>query len=303
MTSYYDSVGLLAICDAIESVEGIPLSSLPSPFEISKSARSAPKDTAQIDHSAPPNSNSQTPNADPGSANDNEAHVPSDLVAPPYPYPPFISSRERRTSATNTKTRKLSLPLIPYNHVEASGPESKRSYPMIYAQSLQYQHQDAARKGDDSSAAAAEGVPYSFLSAQLSATTPSKQYAVNKAADAFAQKKREQQRSRKLSSSLAELPAMMLDNKMSHMSINSKPVAVPSPIPIPENGRPPVMIGGFKVEECHICGRNFKGPKASTHKQQHIRRLHPEDYTPKRGGKKRVVIDPPTIPMSQSSPY
>lgn len=297
MTSYYDSVGLLAICDAIESVEGIPLSSLPSPFEIPKSARSASsKDTAtQIDdHSGPPNSNSQTPNADPGSANDNEAHVPSDLVAPSYPYPPSISSRERRTSATNTKARKLSLPLIPYNHTEGPGPESKRSYPMIYAQSLQYQHQD------DSST---EGAPYSFLSAQLSATTPSKQYAVNKAADAFAQKKREQQRSRKLSSSLAELPAMMLDNKMSHMSITSKPVAAPSPIPIPENGRSPVMIGGFKVEECHICGRNFKGPKASTHKQQHIRRLHPEDYTPKRGGKKRVVIDPPAVPMSQSSPY
>lgn len=49
------------------------------------------------------------------------------------------------------------------------------------------------------------------------------------------------------------------------------------------------MSEGFKIEECHICGRNFKGPKASTHKQQHIRRLHPKDYIPKRGGKKRVI--------------
>ncbi|RDW30427.1 hypothetical protein B0I72DRAFT_141529 [Yarrowia lipolytica] len=44
----------------------------------------------------------------------------------------------------------------------------------------------------------------------------------------------------------------------------------------------------YKTEECNICGRPFKGPKASTHKQQHIRRLHPESYMPKRGGKKKV---------------
>jgi hypothetical protein len=59
----------------------------------------------------------------------------------------------------------------------------------------------------------------------------------------------------------------------------------------------PLVINGFKVEECHICGRCFKGPKASTHKQQHIRRLHPDDYIPKRGGKKRVVIEPPAAPQ------
>ncbi|ODV92008.1 hypothetical protein CANCADRAFT_80963 [Tortispora caseinolytica NRRL Y-17796] len=48
----------------------------------------------------------------------------------------------------------------------------------------------------------------------------------------------------------------------------------------------------YRSEECHICGRIFKGPKSSTHKQQHIRRLHPDDYIPKRGGKKRTVLDP-----------
>ncbi|KAK9459475.1 uncharacterized protein V1516DRAFT_680007 [Lipomyces oligophaga] len=45
----------------------------------------------------------------------------------------------------------------------------------------------------------------------------------------------------------------------------------------------------FRSEECHICGRIFRGPKSSTHKQQHIRRLHPNDYQPKRGGKKRAL--------------
>uniref|UniRef100_A0A060TBM8 ARAD1D33220p n=1 Tax=Blastobotrys adeninivorans TaxID=409370 RepID=A0A060TBM8_BLAAD len=49
----------------------------------------------------------------------------------------------------------------------------------------------------------------------------------------------------------------------------------------------------YKTEECPVCGRHFKGPKAATHKQQHIRRLHPQDYIPKRGGKKRVLPSPP----------
>ncbi|KAK7206001.1 hypothetical protein BZA70DRAFT_267102 [Myxozyma melibiosi] len=44
-----------------------------------------------------------------------------------------------------------------------------------------------------------------------------------------------------------------------------------------------------RSEECHICGRIFRGAKSSTHKQQHIRRLHPDDYQPKRGGKKRAA--------------
>ncbi|KAG5373251.1 hypothetical protein CJU90_0937 [Yarrowia sp. C11] len=59
----------------------------------------------------------------------------------------------------------------------------------------------------------------------------------------------------------------------------------------------------YKTEECNICGRPFKGPKASTHKQQHIRRLHPESYMPKRGGKKKVdqrETSVESMPPSQS---
>ncbi|KAG5360793.1 hypothetical protein CJU89_3883 [Yarrowia sp. B02] len=59
----------------------------------------------------------------------------------------------------------------------------------------------------------------------------------------------------------------------------------------------------YKTEECNICGRPFKGPKASTHKQQHIRRLHPESYMPKRGGKKKVDARETSVesmPPSQS---
>ena len=65
----------------------------------------------------------------------------------------------------------------------------------------------------------------------------------------------------------------------------------------PPGAAQPRVLNGVKGEECHICGRCFKGPKASTHKQQHIRRLHPDDYIPKRGGKKRVVIEPPAAPQ------
>ncbi|KAK9455024.1 hypothetical protein V1511DRAFT_487898 [Dipodascopsis uninucleata] len=63
----------------------------------------------------------------------------------------------------------------------------------------------------------------------------------------------------------------------------------PSARPSSSSQIPPEL----RSEDCHICGRNFKGPKASTHKQQHIRRLHPDDYIPKRGGKKRALpLDP-----------
>lgn len=47
--------------------------------------------------------------------------------------------------------------------------------------------------------------------------------------------------------------------------------------------------GKYTVEICPICQRHFPGAKAATHKQQHIRRLHPEHYRPKKGGKRRVL--------------
>lgn len=72
-----------------------------------------------------------------------------------------------------------------------------------------------------------------------------------------------------------------------------RPVQRPPPTNTRQStAQPPNPNVQYKTEECPICGRHFKGPKASTHKQQHIRRLHPEDYIPKRGGKKRVVVDP-----------
>ncbi|ANB14368.1 hypothetical protein AWJ20_5339 [Sugiyamaella lignohabitans] len=62
--------------------------------------------------------------------------------------------------------------------------------------------------------------------------------------------------------------------------------------PAAPNVRTSKAEGHYKTEECPVCLRTFKGPKASTHKQQHVRRLHFDQYTPKRGGKKKIV--PPT---------
>lgn len=66
--------------------------------------------------------------------------------------------------------------------------------------------------------------------------------------------------------------------RTSYPSVNSA-----SPAPLVEHS---VLGSEFSVESCQICGREFKGAKASTHKQQHIRRLHPTEYIPKRGGKR-----------------
>ncbi|KAJ8100266.1 hypothetical protein POJ06DRAFT_100451 [Lipomyces tetrasporus] len=89
---------------------------------------------------------------------------------------------------------------------------------------------------------------------------------------------------------------------------NLRPSQTPQRAPPPKRQRPSSTTPGTKPsvshapsssssavppelrsEECHICGRIFRGPKSSTHKQQHIRRLHPDDYQPKRGGKKRAL--------------
>ncbi|KAH3687385.1 hypothetical protein WICPIJ_001662 [Wickerhamomyces pijperi] len=40
------------------------------------------------------------------------------------------------------------------------------------------------------------------------------------------------------------------------------------------------------VESCEFCLRQFRGPKARTHRQQHIKKLHPDSYTRKKSGRK-----------------
>ncbi|CDR38829.1 CYFA0S02e06546g1_1 [Cyberlindnera fabianii] len=82
--------------------------------------------------------------------------------------------------------------------------------------------------------------------------------------------------------------------------LNSRISATPtstSPSPVPEDDEKNKMYdkaphnAGFTTNDigvevhCEYCERVFRGPKASTHKQQHIKRLHPENYVRKKGGR------------------
>lgn len=291
MASYYDAIGLLAICDAIDSVEGVPLSTLSS----KPIANQPPLPPSK----ASPNTNSQTPNSGSISANHKSTHVPtpdpskceSDPSLYPYPYPPKSSTEKKPYTSSLSR-------LTPFRYDgsgmdDTSSATTLQSYPMFYAQPLQHlSHDDSVLlKGDEK--AYSPAISSSHTASQL--PNFSRHYSVTKTNDTHSHRKRDQRNSRKLSSSYSDLPTLSINEKSSPSKLLQTGSSFSSS-QLPEaNRRPPLIIGGYKVEECPICGRNFKGPKASTHKQQHIRRLHPEDYTPKRGGKKRVVIDSPPM--------
>lgn len=275
MKSYYDAIGLLAICDAIDSVEGIPLSSLSSHPPPPSSSRSPSKPPS------PPKSNSQTPNLGPISTNNKPFLVPTDSTQCLYPYPP------EPTPGTTAPIQSQNL-LTPYNYdsVGMDTSSSSRAYPMFYAQPLQHNPQDDSYYQNSDEKFTDHPIYTPHASAQVSISA--RNHSIAKSTDSYSQRKREQRNSRKLSTSISSDQSAL---KLSEKPYYNKQALSPSQ---PEtNGRPSIMIGGYKVEECHICGRKFKGPKASTHKQQHIRRLHPEDYTPKRGGKKRTLMESP----------
>lgn len=285
MTSYYDAIGLLAICDAIDSVEGVPVSAFSTrPLSPSPSP-------------SPPNANAQTPKSAVGAVGTHPSTGKKPDTPPyVYAYPPEDPSTLSEASLAEPAT-----PLIPFNY-EGAGMDaaalaaSGRAYPMFLAHPLHHHAQD------DSFALSAKDKtldsPY-----PASHSSSARHYSLGaKAADSsYAIRKREQRASRRLglaSSSGSSLLSDLKSGDKPYYKTNHPhhhtPTASPSHAdPTTAGGRPPLIIGGYKVEECPICGRNFKGPKASTHKQQHIRRLHPEDYTPKRGGKKRVVNDSP----------
>lgn len=283
MTSYYDAIGLLAICDAIDSVEGIPVSAF-STRPLSPSPSPSPNATAQT-----PKSSVVMRRPSSGVKPDTPPYV--------YAYPPEDPSTSSGASPAEPIT-----PLTPFNY-EGAGMDAaalvasgNRAYPMFLAHPLHHQAQN------DSFALSAKD---KTLDSPYPASHPSSARHYNlgvKAGDSsYAIRKREQRTSRRIGLASSSGSSLLADLKSSDKPYyktnhphHHTPTASPSHAdPTTAGGRPPLIIGGYKVEECPICGRNFKGPKASTHKQQHIRRLHPEDYTPKRGGKKRVVNDSP----------
>lgn len=302
MTSYYDAIGLLAICDAIDSVEGVPLSVL---------------------ETLP---NSQTPNDDAGPANESK---PAAAALSPggeaeakeneytlQPYPP------RRSSVSGAALQALPAHRVPYNYLGASmDPAAVQTYPMFYAQPLIHTnlaHESLAGLdgvvGEDGGAdalavaAAATNAASASSSAYAHHLARAASFGNGSATPDLHGLRKKDLRSaaavRKMSMDSASggatgvFKASQQDHHRHtpratrHHHHQSSPGSAGSP-DRDDDGRPVVMYNGFKVEQCPICFRNFKGPKASTHKQQHIRRLHPEDYTPKRGGKKRLAPESP----------
>lgn len=224
--SYYDSIGLLALCDAIDSVEGIPF-------------RAA----------APPR-------LPPDPVNNGRLNV-----ALPGSYPPV----------SNSKSAFPQHPLL--THVPPAATSSP-SGTMTYAQSQRNafsQFSGPGHRGD--------GMPPTLLSQRpnqapgtLLGRSGADNYG-NYPAPPGA------------SSGPPPPSSYTANNGPRPMGAPRMPVSSSSASPTPASG----AGGQYRQEECPHCGRLFKGPKASTHKQQHIRRLHPNDYTPKRGGKKRVT--------------
>jgi hypothetical protein len=257
--SYYEAIGLLAICDAIESVEGVPLSTYqssetPKP-QLPASLRSTEKLNGTKDH---------------------VKRVIGSRYSAPYPYPP--PAPPGFTDNTGLVQHPyLSHPLsgqpVPPTGLGPQAPPAygyqpnQQPYPTVYP-SPGHGFQAGYGGGSPFPAPGTPGTPARL--ALPSSTTP------------------------------------LIGGQVSGHAHN---VATASPnttsIPRPETSTPssnastPARSDSFssdanaiyRSEDCPICGRNFKGPKASTHKQQHIRRLHPEDYTPKRGGKKRILLD------------
>lgn len=219
---YYDAIGLLALCDAIDNIEGIPFKPAGSVKLLSSST------TGQ-----------------------------RLAVSLPGPYPPV----------SVPVTSKGGFNPHPYlNHVPVTATGSTRgTLPYVQAQRAAFsqlapnQRPDVRSAGTLTSGPAAGSAP---AAARGTSGTPGAfQTSTGAAAANIGTIRPTQQSAQQYGTS-------------QHSSQS----------PAASQNR------GYRVEECPICGREFKGPKASTHRQQHIRRLHPDNYTPKRGGKKKHPI-------------
>ncbi|CCH44480.1 hypothetical protein BN7_4044 [Wickerhamomyces ciferrii] len=95
--------------------------------------------------------------------------------------------------------------------------------------------------------------------------------------------------SQKLSSTISSTPIssppphLPYTATSTNSSRNSSRPTTPGGRRIPHNAGFTTADDGLE-EICEHCQRIFRGPKSSTHKQQHIKRIHPEDYVRKKGG-------------------
>lgn len=215
MASYYESVGLLALCDAVDSELGVPF----SPDEPPNIIRSSPSSNGRP------------------------------KVKLPGPYPPVSFSHTTKSFPQHVYLSHLPLTVTTTSSGTMSFDEEQRA-------AFNQMHSQRAADGISTAPITGPQVSQQPLSTDRMSATIS------------AVQDQHQQPTRVTPSMGASSQRPTLQ---SASSISSE-------------------SHGYRVEECPICNRVFKGPKASTHKQQHIRRLHPDRYTPKRGGKKRIPV-------------
>lgn len=258
-TSYYEAIGLLAICDAIDSVEGVPLTSFQQ--------QDPPK--PQLPASLKPADRSNIQKAE----SKNTASGAQPVVykyGAPYPYPPPAPPGYTDSSGF-VQHPYLSHPLtghpMPPPPMTAYGypPNQPPPYPVMYPQ--------PGFGGPPPAVPAfpAPGTPGTPGGLQRRPSYNNNIPAGTSPAGPTVHPTGNTTPGGAIPSALATPAATISANRPRSDSVLSDSI--------------------YKSEDCPVCGRNFKGPKASTHKQQHIRRLHPEDYTPKRGGKKRILLD------------
>ncbi|KAK9235959.1 hypothetical protein V1525DRAFT_238160 [Lipomyces kononenkoae] len=271
--SYYDAVGLLAICDAIETVEAASSSSNssaspspPPPGLAHKALRAA----YQLSHSHTHHSHLHAHHIHSHSSHSNHIHHHhSHHSHHPRGPPANNSSKLAMDHHHRHRTHHISAGDLSGLGMDGlSESESPVSMaPAIDPAFLPIDPAIAAPDSEDSSRAESEevkGAEYTTSSASVLTMEP-----VLSPGQQIPQRAPPQKRQRPTSTAPSAKPAV------SHsLPASSSSSAIP-----PE----------LRSEECHICGRIFRGPKSSTHKQQHIRRLHPDDYQPKRGGKKRAL--------------
>ena len=273
--SYYDSVGLLAICDSIDAVNGIP-------FEPEAKRSTTPPVDEHTEDKAEPG-----PVTASGEPLEHAllAHVPVTGVLSPVGSIPY-TEHQRVAYAQLATAGQLPGPLpahtvggvrpnVPVAH-NLNGSTRRTSKPVEQYEYEAYgDHPDAYEPYPD--APAAQPHP---IANQITGLDIKDEHPVDDQAEVL-------KRIALLQGAAAANSVAGTLSGINSASASASP-GVASPIPTrAATPASPADASQYRVEVCQICGRDFKGRKAATHKQQHIRRLHPAEYTPKRGGKKR----------------
>ncbi|KAK9464537.1 hypothetical protein V1512DRAFT_268181 [Lipomyces arxii] len=261
--SYYDAVGLLAICDAIETVEAASSSS-------NSSASPSPPPSGLASHKSLKSAYSHISHIHSLGHSHHHAH----------------SHHHSHSHHPRGATAKIAAMDHHHHHHQnhnyhPSGSGSGSNTHHISAGDL------SALDGGDIPGAMTPAIDPAFLD-PVEATADSA--ASSRAASESVKSEYTTTSSLLIPLGQTYTPQPPRSGSSSWTTKRSKSVSSAHGKPPQPSISPVTVPPELRSEECHICGRVFRGPKSSTHKQQHIRRLHPDDYQPKRGGKKRVAL-------------